>query len=60
VWDPVPPTLARKAGYERRQLMIQAGSRRSLQTFLATWLPMVRAQKVHAVKWVIDVDPQDV
>jgi primosomal protein N' (replication factor Y) (superfamily II helicase) len=60
VWDPVPPTLARKAGFERRQLMIQAGSRRSLQTFLATWLPMVRAQKVHAVKWVIDVDPQDV
>jgi primosomal protein N' (replication factor Y) (superfamily II helicase) len=60
VWDPVPSTLARKAGYERRQLMIQAPARRGLQNFLSDWLPRVRAQKVTAVKWVIDVDPQDV
>jgi primosomal protein N' (replication factor Y) (superfamily II helicase) len=60
VWDPVPATLARKAGFERRQLMVQANTRRDLQGFLAKWLPLVRAHKANAVKWVIDVDPQDV
>ena len=34
VWDSVPPTLARKAGFERRQLMVQATSRKALQQFL--------------------------
>jgi len=60
VWDPVPPTLARKAGFERRQLMVQANSRRALQQFLTRWLPAVRAVEVRSVKWSIDVDPLDV
>ena len=60
VWDPVPPTLARKAGFERRQLMVQANSRRALQLFLTCWLPAVRAAEVRTVKWLIDVDPMDV
>ena len=60
VWDPVPPTLARKAGFERRQLMVQANSRRALQQFLTRWLPVVRAAEVRTVKWLIDVDPLDV
>ena len=60
VWDPVPPTLARKAGYERRQLMVQADSRAVLQRFLSHWLIMVRQREVRAVKWVIDVDPLEV
>ena len=60
VWDPVPPTLARKAGYERSQLMVQADTRTELQRFLADWLLLVRAKPVRAVKWVIDVDPIEV
>ena len=60
VWDPVPPTLARKAGFERRQLMIQANSRRALQQFLSQWLPAVRKVELRTVKWLIDVDPLDV
>jgi primosomal protein N' len=40
--------------------MVQANTRRDLQGFLAKWLPLVRAHKANAVKWVIDVDPQDV
>ncbi len=64
VWDPVPPTLARKAGFERQQLMIQADSRKSLQQFLAVWLPQVSdyqaKHKLRNIKWIIDVDPQDV
>ncbi len=64
VWDPVPPTLARKAGFERQQLMVQAKSRKALQQFLGAWLPQVgsyqAAHKMRAIKWIIDVDPQDV
>jgi primosomal protein N' (replication factor Y) (superfamily II helicase) len=64
VWDPVPPTLARKAGFERRQLMVQAKSRKALQQFLSGWLPLVSehqtTHKLRNLKWIIDVDPQDV
>ena len=60
VWDPVPAPLARKAGYERQQLMVQAGSRGALQQFLTAWLPLVRQRESRAVKWVIDVDPLEV
>ncbi len=60
VWDAVPSTLTRKAGFERQQLLVQAESRKLLQELLTRWLPRVRAQKTHAVRWVIDVDPQEV
>jgi primosomal protein N' (replication factor Y) len=60
VWDPVPAPLARKAGFERQQLMVQAGSRGALQRFLAAWLPLVRQGESRAVKWTIDVDPLEV
>ncbi|MBL8522961.1 MAG: primosomal protein N' [Betaproteobacteria bacterium] len=60
VWDPIPATLARKAGFERQQLMVQADSRPAMQQFLAAWLPVVRRHETRAVKWSIDVDPQDV
>ena len=60
VWDPVAAPLSRKAGFERMQLMVQAGSRAELQNFLTCWLPMVRSRDSRAVKWLIDVDPLDV
>ena len=60
VWDPVPAPLSRKAGFERQQLMVQAGSRGALQQFLTRWLPMVRQHESRAVKWLIDVDPLEV
>ena len=60
VWDPVAAPLSRKAGLERRQMMVQADSRNELQHFLAKWLPMVRAHDARGVKWVIDVDPLEV
>jgi primosomal protein N' (replication factor Y) (superfamily II helicase) len=60
VWDPVAAPLSRKAGFERQQLMVQAGSRTELQQFLAKWLPKVREHDSRAVKWVIDVDPLEV
>ena len=60
VWDPVAAPLSRKAGFERQQMMIQAGSRTLLQHFLTKWLPKVRQHESRAVKWVIDVDPQEI
>jgi primosomal protein N' (replication factor Y) (superfamily II helicase) len=60
VWDAVPSTLTRKAGFERQQLLIQADTRRALQDLLALWMPQVRALPQRAVRWVIDVDPQEV
>lgn len=60
VWDPIPAPLARKAGFERQQLMVQADSRGALQQFLAAWLPLLRQRETRIVKWVIDVDPLEV
>lgn len=60
VWDAVPSTLTRKAGFERQQLLIQADTRRALQDLLAAWMPQVRGLAQRSVRWVIDVDPQEV
>jgi primosomal protein N' (replication factor Y) len=60
VWDPVAPTLSKKAGYERLQLMVQGTARGALQQFLTKWLVDVRAIDSRAVKWVLDVDPLEI
>ena len=60
LWDPVPATLAKKAGFERRQLMAQSASRAALQGFLSRWLPAVDQIKAGGVRWIVDVDPIDI
>jgi primosomal protein N' (replication factor Y) len=60
VWEPVTATLERKAGYVRKQLMVQADSRRNMQQFLAGWIDALRSTDSRAVRWVVDVDPIDV
>ncbi len=60
VWDPVVATLERKAGYSRKQLMVQADTRRGLQHFLRSWIDEIRGADARAVRWTIDVDPIDV
>ncbi|MCA3034285.1 MAG: hypothetical protein ING33_03600 [Rhodocyclaceae bacterium] len=60
VWEPVTATLERKAGYVRKQLMLQADSRRSMQQFLTSWIDALRSVDSRAVRWVVDVDPVDV
>jgi primosomal protein N' (replication factor Y) len=60
VWEPVTATLERKAGYVRKQLMVQADSRRSMQQFLAGWMSALRAADSRAVRWNVDVDPIEV
>jgi primosomal protein N' (replication factor Y) (superfamily II helicase) len=60
VWEPVASSLARKAGYSRKQLMVQSDKRGALQLFLAAWIAEIRQSDARQIKWVIDVDPIEV
>jgi primosomal protein N' (replication factor Y) len=60
VWEPVAATLERKAGYVRKQLMVQAPSRKLLQQFLAHWVVALRGADARSVRWTLDVDPIEV
>ena len=57
VFDPVPMSLARLAGRERAQLLVQSHSRRALQGFLAEWSQALYAMRTGEVRWHLDVDP---
>jgi primosomal protein N' (replication factor Y) len=63
VYPPVPPPVARVAGVERMQMLIESRSRSALQRLLAQWLPQLHAlrQKDNAhravLRWAVDVDP---
>jgi primosomal protein N' (replication factor Y) len=60
VFDPVAPPLERKAGFERTQLLVRAGSRATLQPFLRAWRERIAARAGRSVRWSLDVDPQEV
>ncbi|HEV8690577.1 MAG TPA: primosomal protein N' [Ideonella sp.] len=60
LYAPVPPHVARVAGHERRQMLVESSSRAALQRVLSAWvtgLPSLRAQHKGIVRWAIDVDP---
>ena len=57
VFDPTPAPMARVAGLERAQLLIQSASRPALQQFLAGWRPQLAAIKPQVARWSLDVDP---
>ena len=59
-YAPVPPHVARVAGLERRQMLLESGSRAALQGLLTAWtpaLPGLRSQHRGLARWAIDVDP---
>lgn len=58
VFDSVPARLARLAGRERAQLLVQAAQRAPLHAAL-TRLREKFATSSRAVRWNIDVDPQE-
>ena len=60
VFDPVPATLERKAGFDRAQLLVRSAARASLQPFLARWRAALAARADRRVRWTLDVDPQEV
>ncbi len=57
VFTPVPALLARRAGFERSQLVVQSGHRPALQRFLAQWVTALAALPGRRVRWTLDVDP---
>ena len=59
-YSPVPPTMARVAGVERMQLLVESAARPLLQQWLAEWLPQLhalRSQHKGVLRWAVDVDP---
>ena len=57
LYPPVPAGLARRAGMERGQVLVQSDDRRSLQTFLPLWRAELEQLAERRVRWSIDVDP---
>jgi primosomal protein N' (replication factor Y) len=58
LYDPVPMRLARRANFERGQLLVESPSRRALQVFLPAWLSAISAQKSPSrLRWHLEVDP---
>ena len=59
-YAPVPPSVAKVAGFERRQMLVECASRATLQRLLALFtpqLPALKNQHRGIVRWAIDVDP---
>jgi primosomal protein N' (replication factor Y) len=59
-YEPVPPPVARVAGVERLQLLVESTSRPLLQQWLAAWVPQLhalKAQHKRLLRWAVDVDP---
>lgn len=59
VFDPVPAQMARLKGLERAHLLVQSGSRKKLQEFLAAWHTKLVTLPIRKVRWALDVDPQE-
>ena len=57
VFDPAPMSLARLAGVERAQVLVQSRSRPRLQAFLRVWSDSLYRMPAHGVRWHLDVDP---
>jgi primosomal protein N' (replication factor Y) len=57
VFPPVPALLARRAGFERGQIVVQSARRAALQRFLPAWRDAIVRQPGRRVRWALDVDP---
>jgi primosomal protein N' (replication factor Y) (superfamily II helicase) len=57
VYSPVPAVLARRAGFERGQLVVQSLNRAKLQRFIAQWRGALDAAPARRVRVSLDIDP---
>jgi primosomal protein N' (replication factor Y) len=57
IFSPVPALLARRAGFERGQVVVQSPRRTALQQFLPLWRESLARQSGRRVRWALDVDP---
>jgi primosomal protein N' (replication factor Y) len=60
VFPAVPARMARRAGFERAHILVQAATMKPLQRFLGAWRGWLTDHAPRNVRWSIDVDPQDV
>ncbi len=54
---PLTAALARRAGFERAQLLLRSHERRALQAFLGAFREGLDALPGRRVRWALDVDP---
>src|SRR5487761_2739131 len=57
IFPPVPAAMARRAGYERGQVLVQCLRRAPLQAFLPRWREALVGIGGSKLRWTIDVDP---
>ena len=58
VFGVVPALLARRAGFERGQIVVQSARRAALQRFLPAWREAIAGTPAaRRVRWSLDVDP---
>jgi primosomal protein N' (replication factor Y) len=57
VYAPVPAPLARRAGFERGQMVVQSVRRAALHAFLARWRAPLAGLAGKRVRLALDVDP---
>jgi primosomal protein N' (replication factor Y) len=57
IFPPVPALLARRAGFERGQVVVQSARRSELQHFLPLWRTALAELPGRRIRWVLDVDP---
>ncbi|MFA7503710.1 MAG: primosomal protein N' [Burkholderiaceae bacterium] len=58
-FDPVPMPLARLAGRDRAQLLVESGSRPLLHRALSSWLPRLDSRSGRA-RWQLEIDPVEI
>jgi primosomal protein N' (replication factor Y) len=57
VFAPVPAAMAKRAGFERGQVLVQSARHAPLQTFLPRWREALAMIAAARVRWALDVDP---
>jgi primosomal protein N' (replication factor Y) (superfamily II helicase) len=57
VYSPVAAGLARRAGLERGQVLVQSAERSALHGFLPRWRAQLEGLRQRRVRWELDVDP---
>ena len=57
VFSPVPAVLARRAGFERGQLVVQSLDRAKLHRFVSRWRESLVAAAPKRVRVALDIDP---
>ncbi len=59
VYGVVAATMPKRANHFRAQLLVQADTRKMLQTFVRAWRPSLDAIPAQRLRWSLDIDPMD-